>query len=57
MIKLELTDEEFQAVLGLMDTGVRAKGLEAIKCPATVLEKFAAAQEKAAKRKPKKDTT
>lgn len=43
MIKLELTQEETQALAGLLDAGVKAVGLRAVKDAATLLEKLEAA--------------
>ena len=43
MHKLELTDQELQALAGLLDAGVRATGLRAVKDAATLLEKLQAA--------------
>lgn len=43
MTTLELTDEELQALAGLLDAGVRATGLRAVKEAATLLEKLEAA--------------
>ena len=40
MIKLELTQEEIQALAGLLDAGVKAVGLRAVKDAATLLEKL-----------------
>ena len=43
MITLELTNDEMQALAGLLDAGVRATGLRAVKDAATLLEKLEAA--------------
>jgi hypothetical protein len=43
MIKLELTEQETQALAGLLDAGVKAIGLRAVKDAATLLEKLEAA--------------
>jgi hypothetical protein len=43
MIKLELTDQEIQALAGLLDAGVKALGLRAVKDAATLLDKLEAA--------------
>lgn len=43
MIKLELTPEETQALAGLLDAGVKAIGLRAVKDAATLLSKLEAA--------------
>ena len=40
MIKLELTPEETQALAGLLDAGVKALGLRAVKDAATLLAKL-----------------
>ena len=49
MIKLELTETEIQALAGLLDTGVKAVGLRAVKDAATLLAKLEiAAQSEAA---------
>jgi len=45
MIKLELNEEEMAALAGLLDAGVRATGLRAVKDAAGLLEKIEAAQE------------
>ena len=41
--KLELTEQEIQALAGLLDAGVKAVGLRAVKDAATLLEKLEAA--------------
>ena len=47
MITIDFTDEELQALAGLLDAGVRATGLRAVKEAARLLEKLeAATQEK-----------
>jgi hypothetical protein len=43
MITLELTNDELQALAGLLDAGVRASGLRAVKDAATLLDKLEAA--------------
>lgn len=43
MITLTLTDTELQALAGLMDAGVKALGLRAVKDAATLLAKLEAA--------------
>lgn len=43
MIKLELTQEETQALAGLLDAGVKAVGLPAVKDAAMLLAKLEAA--------------
>ena len=43
MIKLELTFEETQALAGLLDAGVKAIGLRAVKNAASLLDKLEAA--------------
>jgi hypothetical protein len=43
MITIEFTNEELQALAGLLDAGVRATGLRAVKEAATLLEKLEAA--------------
>jgi hypothetical protein len=43
MIKLELTENEIQALAGLLDAGVKAVGLRAVKDAASLLEKLEAA--------------
>ena len=40
MIKLELTEQETQALAGLLDAGVKAVGLRAVKDAASLLEKL-----------------
>ena len=40
MTKLELTDHELQALAGLMDAGVKALGLRAVKDAASLLIKL-----------------
>jgi len=51
MITLELTNDELQALAGLLDAGVRATGLRAVKDAATLLAKLEAAA------KPNEDQT
>lgn len=41
---LELTEQEFQALAGLLDAGVRAVGLRAVKEAASILTKMESAQ-------------
>jgi hypothetical protein len=43
MHNIELTDSELQALVGLIDAGVRATGLRAVKDAASLLEKLEAA--------------
>ena len=43
MITLTLTEHEVQALAGLLDAGVKAVGLRAVKDAATLLEKLEAA--------------
>ena len=43
MITLELTEQEIQALAGLLDAGVKAVGLRAVKDTASLLEKLEAA--------------
>ncbi len=43
MITLELTEQEIQALAGLLDAGVKAVGLRSVKDAATLLEKLEAA--------------
>lgn len=46
MTKIELTQDELQALAGLIDAGVKTLGLRAVKDAASLLEKLeAAAQE------------
>jgi hypothetical protein len=45
MITLELTNDELQALAGLLDAGVRATGLRAVKDAASLLAKLEAAAE------------
>lgn len=40
MIHIELTNEELQALAGLLDAGVKAVGLRAVKDAASLLEKL-----------------
>ena len=41
IIKLEITDKELEAVVGLMDAGVKAVGLQGVRLEVlTVIEKF-----------------
>ena len=43
MTTIELTDHELQALAGLLDAGVKALGLRAVKDAATLLAKLEAA--------------
>ena len=43
MITLKLTEQETQALAGLLDAGVKAIGLRAVKDAATLIEKLEAA--------------
>lgn len=44
LIKIEITDKELAAVVGLMDAGVRASGLQSVRLEVlTVIEKFQSA--------------
>lgn len=43
MITIEFTNEELQSLAGLLDAGVRATGLRAVKEAASLLEKLEAA--------------
>lgn len=43
MHKLELTDQELRALAGILDAGVKALGLRAVKDAASLLEKLEAA--------------
>ena len=43
MITLTLTEQEIQALAGLLDAGVKAVGLRAVKDAATLLAKLEAA--------------
>jgi hypothetical protein len=47
MMKLELTDTELQGLVGLLNAGVQATGLRAVKDAAVLLEKIEAAAEAA----------
>jgi hypothetical protein len=40
MTKIELTDHELQALAGMLDAGVKALGLRAVKDAATLLAKL-----------------
>ena len=40
MHKIELTDQELQALAGLLDAGVKALGIRAVKDAASILEKL-----------------
>ncbi len=43
MITIELTQEELQALAGLLDAGVKATGLQGVKQAASILTKLEAA--------------
>lgn len=43
MIKIELTSEELQSLVGLVDSGVKTLGLAAVKSAAALLVKLEAA--------------
>jgi len=43
MHTIELTDQELQSLAGLLDAGVKALGLRAVKDAATLLDKLEAA--------------
>ena len=43
MKQIELTDQELQALAGLLDAGVKALGIRAVKDAASILEKLEAA--------------
>ena len=47
MITLILTEQETQALAGLLDAGVKAVGLRAVKDAATLVEKLEAATQPA----------
>lgn len=49
MIKLELTKEELQALVGLLNAGVQATGLRAVKDAAVLIDKIEKAVEVANK--------
>jgi len=51
VITIEFTQEEIQALAGLLDAGVKAVGLRAVKDAATLLEKLETATQ------PQEDTT
>lgn len=40
MIKVELTEPEFQSLINLMDAGVKAAGLQAVTMAAVLVAKF-----------------
>lgn len=44
MFNLQFTEDEMQALAGLVDAGVRATGLRSVKDAAAILEKLEAAQ-------------
>lgn len=48
MFTLKLTETEMQALAGLIDAGVRATGLRAVKDAASLLDKLEVAQREAA---------
>jgi hypothetical protein len=52
MIKLEFTEAEFNALAGLIDAGVRATGLRAVKEAAVILQKLEQAAGQAAPQAP-----
>ena len=43
MIKIELTNDELQALAGLLDAGIKATGLNSVKAAASILAKLEAA--------------
>ena len=43
MITIELTQEELQAVAGLIDAGIKSVGLSGVKAAASILTKLEAA--------------
>lgn len=45
MYRIELNEQEFQALAGLMDAGVKAVGLRSVKEAATLLEKLETAEQ------------
>lgn len=49
MITLTLSEQELQALAGLIDAGVKATGLASVKVAASVLAKLEAAVEEARK--------
>lgn len=49
MITLTLSEQELQALAGLIDAGVKATGLASVKVAASVLTKLEAAVEEARK--------
>jgi hypothetical protein len=51
MIKIELTNDELQALVGLVDSGVKTLGLAAVKSAAALLVKLEAAVVKANEQK------
>lgn len=53
MIKVEFTDQELQALVGLLDAGVRASGLRGVKEAAVLLDKL----ERAATVQPETNST
>jgi hypothetical protein len=55
MMVLSLTPEELQALAGLLDAGVKAVGLRAVKDAASLLVKLEAAQAAATVDEPKKE--
>jgi len=57
MITLQLTEQEIQALAGLLDAGVKAVGLRAVKDAATLLSKLeTAAQSVEEATTPKEET-
>lgn len=51
MINIELTQDELQALAGLLDAGVKATGLQGVKQAASILTKLEAAVAKANEQK------
>lgn len=49
MIKLELSEQELQALVGLMNAGVQATGLRSVKDAAVLIDKIEKAAEAAGK--------
>jgi hypothetical protein len=47
MIKIELNNDELQAVVGLLDAGIKATGLSGVKAAASILAKLEEAVAKA----------
>ena len=44
-MKLDLNDDELQALVGLIDAGVRATGIRGVKDAANLIEKIEAAKQ------------